>query len=689
MFEGYELSNITVRAGDLPAGGKSGAGFMTATVVESGGGKAVLNLDGKQVTVKTNQDLSPGSQYKVMVKGISGGQVQLQVVSGATSGARNAGASAGAGKASQAAARELTNADIPSRLMGFDLPDHQATTRLARGLMNAGLPVTKDTMESLLRAAPQNISDKQIDYLMSLVKAGVEPTRESLNLLPALEREIAALPKNMQTAFDLIAKNPEFAGKLADRAAKGDASARLAQLDLRSVLLAPDTDAPPAAADKLLAIGRQFLTTSESRLMFLDAFAPALAGSAETFESLINRLDSLVRLIPENTDAHNTALDQSTRNVIEYMRSLPEPAEPRVAAEFNAARQELTARLEQAMDLPDAQNKYSAIRQLSAEAMARFVEILRGAEAPDNKPPPFQALEQFPQAMENLIATVQALAQAQPQGDATPQFIARLAADLAPLMAMRFNTGLFSNTGQFLNNAAQLLQDALADQGRAQQDAGQQATLSQRVQMLAEHAASTALHQETELLANQLRSAADLRAALSTLAQNAQAQQDPANAAMNLARGLQYATLSNLVAHNGAAPTDAFVTFFPIQVGGKVEIGKLKIYKNREGKGRRGSDKEVDPDNASLVIILDTEFIGLSMISINTFERNLRCNIRVQHNRIKKILDKHMEELKQGLVNTPYSLEAVSVTVQTRKQRKEAQQAMPSTPSITTIDMEI
>ena len=68
MFEGYELSNLTVRAADLPGGGKSGAGFMNATVVESGDGRAVLDLDGKHVTVKPDRNLAPGSQYTVMVR---------------------------------------------------------------------------------------------------------------------------------------------------------------------------------------------------------------------------------------------------------------------------------------------------------------------------------------------------------------------------------------------------------------------------------------------------------------------------------------------------------------------------------------------------------------------------------------------------------------------------------------------
>ena len=681
MFDNYELTNITARAADLHTGGKGGAGVMTATVVESGGGRAVLDLDGRQVTVKTARDLAPGAQYKVVVKGISGGTVQLQVVSGATGAQRGAAAATGA-QTSQAAARELTNADIPSRLVGFDLPDHAATARIARGLLDAGLPVTKESMEALLRAAPQNISGKQIDFLMSMVKAGAEPSREALNLLPALERELEALPGNMEKALDLIAKNPDFAEKIADLAAKGD-MARLPGLDLRSVLVAPETDTLPAAADKLQALARQFLTASESRLMFLDAFQPAQAANAETLESAINRLAALVQLVPENPDAHNAALDQSARNVMDYLRALPEPAEPRAAAAFNAVRDEFVSRMAQALELTDAPEKYSAFRQLSAEALARFTAMLQDAPPQDARLPAPQTLLQFSQALADLTATAQALA-AQPQApDAAPQFIARLASDLAPLLSMRFNTALFPSAAQFIETAAQLARDAAAAQSPEQAR-----DIPARVPALAQQATSAALRQEADILANQLRGAADLRAALNTLAQNAQSQ-DPANAALNMARGLQYATLSNLLAHNGANPTEAFVTFFPINVGGKVEIGKLKVYKNHEGKNRRHGTKEVDPDNASLVIILDTEFIGLSMISINTFERNLRCNIRVQNKRVKMILDRYLEELSEGLKSTPYSLESVSVTVQTRRERKEAQQAMPAAPGIATIDLEI
>ena len=279
-----------------------------------------------------------------------------------------------------------------------------------------------------------------------------------------------------------------------------------------------------------------------------------------------------------------------------------------------------------------------------------------------------------------------------------PQFFARLIADLAPLLTTKFNTELFSNTGRFIQDTLQFVRDGAmkpaasattpaADPGGRAEAALQE--LSVRVQFLSQQTHNHALRQEVDLLATQLRDALDLRSVLQQLAQNAGAPQDPANAAMNLARNLQFATLSNLVAHNGATPTEAFVTFFPIHVGDKVEIGKLKVFKNTEGRQRRGLGKDVDPDNASLVIFLDTEFLGLSMISINTFERNLRCGIQVQHKRIKKILDKYLDELREGLKTTHYSLNDVTVTVQTRKAAKAAREAMPETPRITTIDMKI
>lgn len=696
MFEGYELSNVTVRASDLPAQtSSSGKGLLTATVVDSGNGKATLNIDGKTVTVETNAQLTPGADLKVMVKGFTGGKVQLQIVTGQTSANAGTSASSAANGASSdfgaATARPLTDLDISSRLMGFDIPDHPATLRIARALITAGMPVTEDTMSAIIKAAPQAATDQQIEFLVTLAREGIEPTREALELMPALERDVAALPKNMAAVFDLISKNPEAFEKAFQAVAqiKDSYKGALALENLENLVIAPETDSLTAATEKLQSIGKQFFTASEARLAFLDAFNASVAADTDSLESLAQRLASVIQLIPEENAAANPALDQAITSVADYAKNLPEPApaaDPNAAAardqlaqQFNAVRQEFSNKVEEYLQMRVPGEKYFLIREAAADALAKLAQLIKSAPPAQTQGLLPEQFQQMPSKLDNLISTLQQQPSA-PSPGAMQSFIAKLAADLAPLLSNRFNESLFSNTSKLLNDAAQLIQDHA--QGK---------DVAQQARALLQHAQSQPAQQELELLANHLRDAGDLRASLNMLAQHASTAPDTSSSAINLARNLQMATLANLVAHNGAAPQEAFVTFFPIQVGDRVEIGKLKVYRNRENSGRKGGTKEIDPDNASLVIFLDTQFLGYSTIKINTFQRNLRCAIEVENKRLKKTLDKYLVELRDGLKNTPFALEDVAVVVRSRKQQSAAgsKDAAAASDSITTIDMRI
>ena len=686
---------MTSRTADLAGQGQN---LMTAKVMDVKGGTATLDLDGRTVEVRTDLPLKPGAEYKVMVKGFRGNNVQLQVVSDSST-----ATSSRASVSTSAGARPLTNAEISSRLVGFDLPEHQSQTQIARGLIQSGVPVTRDNMMAMMQALPQNAAERDIAFMANLARQGVEPQRELLQLMPILEREIQNLPQNIKTAMEQFARDPaaaEALNRLAQLAAQSqDARADQSAQALRNMLLAPGTDSASSMADKLQNIGRQFLTVSESRLMFLDAFQPATAQGAEPVEQFARQLGELLSAMPRDPGAGTQNLEQALNRFMEFAAKAPEtpaPADTQAAAPpppepgtFEAVRQEFMDRIQEFLNMRMSDDQVFGLRSDAEKALAALAKLLADAPSAQDKALLPEKLLMLPGHLENILSLLEEFG-AQTQGaEVAPALtqadssglLARMVQDLAPLLTMRFNSELFQNTSQFIETANQAVQD----QGQGQD-------VSARIQMLAQQAANPAMRQELELLLAQLRNAGDLRSALSQLAQNTVGQ-DASNAALNMARSVHFATVANLVAHNGAVPTQSFVTFFPIQLEDHVEIGKLKVYRNLEGqdrKGGRGGGKEMDPENASVVIILDTDFLGMSRISINTHERRLRCNIEVQNKRLKKVLDKYLDELRDGLKNTPFEFEDVGVTVLRRRAagKKQAQKAAEEL-KISTIDMKI
>lgn len=697
MMESYTITGPAARGGEpAPSGGQ---GLMTARVLSSGEGTATIELDGRTVEVKTDVPLTPGAEYKVLVKGFSGDKVQLQIV----------GETAPRGDASTGA-RVLTDGEIPSRLAGFELPDHPAQVRIARALINMGAPVSRDTMLALQQALPANATDKQIEFMMSLVRQGVTPTREALALMPALESELAALPKSMESVFELVAKSPDVFDKLFQLAGeiKDNFSGAAARNTLDGMLIRADADATAAAAGKLNAAGRQFLSTPEARLMFLDAFQPALAADADAIEPFAQRLISFLQSLPPGADA--AAIGQALTLLLDDLRAMPQPApqppppkpepgtkteeqppprqdQPAAKDSVEQIRQDLVKTVEEYLQLRAGSDKYFLARQPVELALARLMNMLQTADpetATALLPEKFQKMQEY---FDNLLNTVRDFAATRPDiaptmapSAETSAFIARLSTDLAPLLTMKFNGELFQNTAQFIETAARAVEDHAA--GR---------DVSQRVSTLARQADAQALRGELDLMFRNLQHGDDLRGLLTQLARGA-ATADASAAASSMARATMFAAIANLLGHNGAAPAQEFVTYFPIQVDDRVQIGKLRVFRDTEGEGRKGQRKlkEIDPENATLVIILNTDYLGTSMVRVNTHQRRLHCAIEVENKRLKKILDKYLPELAEALKNTPFELETVGVTVRKRvKPKKEEPPAAGATPVITTIDLKI
>jgi hypothetical protein len=129
---------------------------------------------------------------------------------------------------------------------------------------------------------------------------------------------------------------------------------------------------------------------------------------------------------------------------------------------------------------------------------------------------------------------------------------------------------------------------------------------------------------------------------------------------------------------------DAMITAFPIRIGDRIEMGILKVFSDRDKHGRA---KKLDPDNANIVLILDTEHVGPSVIHIHTYHRGLHCTIEVENTRKKRMIDKFIGELKDALQETPFDLRDVQVRVKRRKPDKTEGAEPERKP--TTIDLRV
>ena len=209
------------------------------------------------------------------------------------------------------------------------------------------------------------------------------------------------------------------------------------------------------------------------------------------------------------------------------------------------------------------------------------------------------------------------------------------------------------------------------------------AALAERIQLITK---SPEFGRELETLVRNFGSATDIRASLSGLA----SQESPAaQAATTLSLALQSAGLANLAQNNGVANMDSYVAYFPIDVDGKVQIGKLKVYRNEEGRrDKTKGPKPLNPFDSRLVLVLDTEFLGLTSISLQTYpNRGIKCDIEVKDARRKKIVEKFAEELREALGDTAYEQNTVKVSV--RRRKKDIDPGVEPQPDVVAIDLRI
>jgi len=197
-----------------------------------------------------------------------------------------------------------------------------------------------------------------------------------------------------------------------------------------------------------------------------------------------------------------------------------------------------------------------------------------------------------------------------------------------------------------------------------------------------------AFSREIEFLIRHFSDLPDLRMALSRAENIAGIH---SQALRDLSQGLQSANVANLVRHTGVTQMDSLVTFFPIQIGDRVEIGKMKIYRRDDDVAdKKKNIKPLNPFDSRLVLILDTEFLGLTSIELRTFpNKGIKCNIEVQDNRRRKIIEKYLDELREGLKKTAYEQNTVGVSVRRRKTGSGSEEEPPDFNQLAAVDMRI
>ncbi|HOC93529.1 MAG TPA: hypothetical protein PKH33_14335 [bacterium] len=680
-FNDVRVADLKVSSSDLAAARSSGGSqFYQARVIDFQDGKALLEINGRTVVAESNVPLSLHGEFKLSVKGFdSSGRTVLQVV--------------GAVEEGSSSIRPLSNAMISSRLMGFDLPEHAAAPEAARSLLQYGVPVTKPNMESMLSALPQNASRPIIEFAASLIAENLPLSRELVQLLPSLASQLDSIPADMKSVGDAALR---ASGALpTDTAATTKISAELA------ALIAPNGEDPAEIAARLPDFVKAFINSAESRLAALieSGVAPADA-SASARAALVESLASMLSLVSGSADAVPEHVARALQTLMAKINAAPAPAsDPAQTSALETIKSSLSDSMAKALspDTPPALQA-AAVRSAVAMALAQTLASQPQPSAADGAtvtlPAPSASLADFaalPASLKNALSLFEQFASQQPPisspdaaRDALPNALARL----APLLNFNFDSTTSPAVKQFVESAAEWARLA------AMPDSRNTPELAAATEKLADIVRNPALKMEIDSLDRQLRDLPDFRAALSRAATATQ-NELPAQALRSLSLSLQSANLANLAHHTGSAPLESHVAFFPIRVDDHVEIGKLKIYRRQdESRDRRPSSpaKPLNPFDARLVLILDTEFLGLTSISLNTFpNKSVKCDIDVQDARRARALEKNADELRDALKNTAYENNSVNIRVRRRKNPAASDPDSPSNDAhnVFSVDMRI
>jgi hypothetical protein len=699
-FNDVRVADLRVASSDLAAARSSGGSqFYQARVVDFQDGKALLEINGRSVVAESNVPLSLHSEFKLSVKGFdSSGRTVLQVV--------------GAVEEGSSSIRPLSNAMISSRLMGFDLPEHAAAPEAARSLLQYGAPVTKSNMETMLAALPQNASRPVIEFAASLVAEDLPLSRELIRFIPSLASQLDSIPADMKSVGDAALR---AAGAISAPAAESLSTGAAATAKISpelAALIAPNGEDPAEIALRLPDFVKAFINSAESRLAALiesgvapaNPAAAARAALVESLASMLSLLDGSAETVPEH-------VARALQALMAKINAAPAPtSDTAQSSALEAVKTSLSDSLAKALS-PDTPPQLQAAAVRSAVALALAQTLAAGQRPPMSEgavalPFPSASLADFaalPASLNNALSLFEQLAAQQPPissaaaaRDALPNALARL----APLLNFNFDSAASPVVKEFVAAAAEWARLAAMSENRtasaytAPASSQHSPELAAAAEKLADIVRNPALRLEIDALDRQLRELPDFRVALARV--TATSPNDlPAQALRSLSLSLQSANLANLAQHTGSAPLESHVAFFPIRVDDRVEIGKLKIYRRQdESRDRSASSpaKPLNPFDARLVLILDTEFLGLTSISLNTFpNKSVKCDIDVQDARRARALEKNADELRDALKNTAYENNSVNIRVRRRKNSAATDANAPShdAHNVFSVDMRI
>ncbi len=697
--------NVTISESALTRSGLGTQNVYHARVVDFSGGKAILDIDGRTVTAESEVPLKLNSEFDLVVKGFDqGGRVQLSIT--------------GLQESESAPVRPLSNEMIASRLRGFDLPEHTATVDSARALMRLGVAVTKANMEAMLSALPQNADKNTIDFAASLIKEELPLSRELIQMLPTITRDLEAMPETMKAAIETVIKAVEVQSTVVSDTAEASAE-EVAMPTPRSFdesissLSAPNGEDVEAIMDKLPNFIRGFLNSTEARLQALTDVNILENPGGVARSSFIDNLLTILKIVSQTPPQDPAQIQRAIMSIIGQVNNLQFTGEE--AATLEQLRAALNGNISQAMALKDPAAGMDAIRTAVGQILAQAIEAVSASPAaPQNLSYPSifdAALKSLAADIQNAAGDLQRIIQQLQQFQASQKDAAAngsrvevpapfegqvlaVVSRMIPLLSFKFDSEATPQLAEFLDAASKWVQQAVKETGadtnmtnialrlNANPDS---AAAAQRILSVIEN---PAFSREIEFLVRHFSDLPDLRMALSRAENIADIH---SQAIRDLSQGLQSANVANLVRHTGVTQMDSLVTFFPIQIGDRVEIGKMKIYRRDDDVAdKKKSIKPLNPFDSRLVLILDTEFLGLTSIELRTFpNKGIKCNIEVQDNRRRKIVEKYLDELREGLKKTAYEQNTVGVSVRRRKTGGGSDEEPPDFHQLAAVDMRI
>lgn len=103
----------------------------------------------------------------------------------------------------------------------------------------------------------------------------------------------------------------------------------------------------------------------------------------------------------------------------------------------------------------------------------------------------------------------------------------------------------------------------------------------------------------------------------------------------------------------------------PIFDGQKMRTAQLKVTKDPQSKSRK-----IDPDNATLLFLLETANMGDVEVQLSVVNGHLECQVGVERDQVRTFLAGKVEELRKGLASTGYSVGRISaITLANLKKR--------------------